>query len=60
MVRSTGPDRRGAVVRSTGPDPEVALNALENRLGVSVAAAHTLAEEARPPPKQPWREPPRG
>ncbi|MFF1300230.1 MULTISPECIES: alginate lyase family protein [unclassified Streptomyces] len=38
----------GKVDRNMGPDLEVALNHLENRLGVSVPAAHRLAEETRP------------
>ncbi|MFJ3668126.1 alginate lyase family protein [Streptomyces sp. NPDC090106] len=38
----------GKVDRNMGPDLEVALNHLEGRLGLSVPAAHKLAEENRP------------
>ncbi|MCT9083630.1 alginate lyase family protein [Streptomyces fulvoviolaceus] len=38
----------GKVDRTMGPDLEVVLNHLEDRLDVSVPAAHKLAEETRP------------
>ncbi|MGP2441432.1 alginate lyase family protein [Streptomyces sp. JW3] len=38
----------GEVEQNLGPDLEVALNHLENRLGVAVPAAHKLAARTRP------------
>ncbi|WP_266385351.1 hypothetical protein [Streptomyces canus] len=59
-LRQSGESASFWLCGATGPDLEVAANTLENRLGVSVPVAHKPADEARPPPEQPWREPPRG